>query len=152
MYEAYFGIFYVLIATQEMVELLEFTAENGCSNSWGISLFNNLVAFGISFLISILFGEHYDLYAALKLRADGVTMEGVVTLMVVALSCVLGFLITFFNSETRKAVSDDALAVAGAMSRFLAVGINALIWKWHAGPVGLTFSFVIIAAALLYQK
>ncbi|CAI9113836.1 OLC1v1014521C1 [Oldenlandia corymbosa var. corymbosa] len=152
MYGAYFGIFYVLIASQEMIQVLEFTAENGCSNSWGISLFNNLVAFGISFLISILSGEQSDLYAALKLQGVGLQMEGVVTFLALALSCVLGFLITFFNFEARKAVSDDALAVTGAVSRFLSVGINALVWEWHAGPVGLAFSFVTIAAALLYQK
>lgn len=75
-----------------------------------------------------------------------------VAFFAVALSCVFGFLISFFGFAARQAISATAFTVTGVVNKFLTVVINVVIWDKHATPVGLVCLLVTICGGVGYQQ
>ena len=75
-----------------------------------------------------------------------------VAFFAVALSCVFGFLISFFGFAARKAISATAFTVTGVVNKFLTVVINVVIWDKHATPFGLVCLLVTICGGVGYQQ
>ncbi|KAJ4872918.1 GDP-mannose transporter GONST4 [Raphanus sativus] len=119
-------------------------------NTWGFVLYNNLLSLMIAPFFWFLTGEYTDVFTAVN--ATGGSLFEPVAFFAVALSCVFGFLISFFGFAARKAISATAFTVTGVVNKFLTVVINVLIWDKHASPVGLVCLLVTICGGIGYQQ
>ena len=119
-------------------------------NTWGFVLYNNLLSLMIAPIFWFLTGEYTDVFTAVN--ANGGSLFEPVAFCAVALSCVFGFLISFFGFAARKAISATAFTVTGVVNKFLTVVINVLIWDKHASPVGLVCLLVTICGGIGYQQ
>ncbi|KAK1417274.1 hypothetical protein QVD17_26400 [Tagetes erecta] len=140
---------YLIVITTEMVYIKHMVTNLGLS-TWGFVYYNNVLSLMMAPLFWVMTGEYSDVIAAIGSESGSLFETRVVTS--VLLSCVFGFLISFFGFACRKAVSATAFTVTGVVNKFLTVGINVLIWDKHASPFGLLCLLVTIVGGVLYQQ
>lgn len=140
---------YLVTITTEMVYIKHMVSHLGL-NIWGYVLYNNLLSLMIAPIFWFLTGEQAEVFAALN-ENRGNLFEPV-AFSAVALSCVFGFLISYFGFAARNAISATAFTVTGVVNKFLTVVINVLIWDKHATPVGLVCLLVTICGGVGYQQ
>uniref|UniRef100_A0A0D3B210 Sugar phosphate transporter domain-containing protein n=1 Tax=Brassica oleracea var. oleracea TaxID=109376 RepID=A0A0D3B210_BRAOL len=140
---------YLVTITTEMVYIKHMVSSLEL-NTWGFVLYNNLLSLMIAPIFWFLTGEYTDVFTAVN--ANGGSLFEPVAFFAVALSCVFGFLISFFGFAARKAISATAFTVTGVVNKFLTVVINVLIWDKHASPVGLVCLLVTICGGIGYQQ
>ncbi|XP_062193503.1 GDP-fucose transporter 1-like [Phragmites australis] len=140
---------YLVIITTETVYIKHIVTNLGL-NTWGFVLYNNLLSLMLAPIFWFVKGEHKSVLAAIESRGEGwFHLDALVT---VALSCVFGYLISFFGFAARKAVSATAFTVTGVVNKFLTVPINVLIWDKHATAFGLVCLLFTIVGGALYQQ
>ena len=140
---------YLVTITTEMVYIKHMVMNLGL-NTWGFVLYNNLLSLMLAPVFWIITGEYSDVYTAVgSSSGSSLSLEAFVA---VSLSCVFGFLISFFGFAARKAISATAFTVTGVVNKFLTVAINVLIWDKHAQPFGVICLLVTIAGGVLYQQ
>ncbi|XP_061345293.1 GDP-fucose transporter 1 [Gastrolobium bilobum] len=140
---------YLITITTEMVYIKHMVMNLGL-NTWGFVFYNNLLSLMMAPFFWFLTGENVQVFAALRLGYG--SLFGTNALAAVSLSCVFGFLISFFGFAARKAVSATAFTVTGVVNKFLTVSINVVIWDKHASPVGLVCLLFTIVGGVLYQQ
>ncbi|CAH8370531.1 unnamed protein product [Eruca vesicaria subsp. sativa] len=140
---------YLVTITTEMVYIKHMVSSLEL-NTWGFVLYNNLLSLMIAPIFWFLTGEYTDVFTAVN--ANGGSLFEPVAFFAVALSCVFGFLISFFGFAARQAISATAFTVTGVVNKFLTVVINVLIWDKHASPVGLVCLLVTICGGIGYQQ
>ncbi|KFK26247.1 hypothetical protein AALP_AA8G222200 [Arabis alpina] len=140
---------YLVTITTEMVYIKHMVSNLGL-NTWGYVLYNNLLSLMIAPIFWFLTGEHSEVFASVN-DNWGNWFEPV-AFFAVALSCLFGFLISFFGFAARQAISATAFTVTGVVNKFLTVVINVLIWDKHATPVGLVCLLVTICGGVGYQQ
>lgn len=140
---------YLVTITTEMVYIKHMVTNLGL-NTWGFVLYNNLLSLMMAPIFWIITGEYTDVYAALQSNPS--TWFDSSAFIAVSLSCVFGFLISFFGFAARKAISATAFTVTGVVNKFLTVFINVLIWDKHANPIGLVSLLFTIIGGVLYQQ
>ncbi|CAK9326608.1 unnamed protein product [Citrullus colocynthis] len=140
---------YLVTITTEMVYIKHMVTNLGL-NTWGFVLYNNLISLILAPVFWFITGEYVDVFSALG------TSEGdwfqYDAFYAVTLSCVFGFLISFFGFAARKAISATAFTVTGVVNKFLTVAINVVIWDKHANPFGLVCLLFTISGGVLYQQ
>lgn len=140
---------YLVTITTEMVYIKHMVTNLGL-NTWGFVLYNNLLSLMLAPLFWVATGEYSDVFAAFQSSSANLfRMDAVVA---VSLSCVFGFLISFFGFAARKAISATAFTVTGVVNKFLTVAINVTIWDKHASPFGLICLLFTLAGGVLYQQ
>ncbi|KAL0843364.1 hypothetical protein Bca101_016609 [Brassica carinata] len=144
------AVAYLVTITTEMVYIKHMVSSLEL-NTWGFVLYNNLLSLMIAPIFWFLTGEYTDVFTAVNAKGGGSLFEPV-AFFAVALSCVFGFLISFFGFAARKAISATAFTVTGVVNKFLTVVINVLIWDKHASPVGLVCLLVTICGGIGYQQ
>jgi GDP-mannose transporter len=115
--------------------------------SWGRSFYNNTLALPIILLIAIGTGEITkvtELY-----NEDYFTNF---SYFMVALSCVMGLMISYTGFLCREAVSATSYSVVGNMNKVLTVMINCTIWDKHASANGLVGLLLSLVGGALYTK
>ncbi|XP_010493088.1 PREDICTED: GDP-mannose transporter GONST4-like [Camelina sativa] len=140
---------YLVTITTEMVYIKHMVSHLGL-NIWGYVLYNNLLSLMIAPIFWFLTGEHTEVFAAVN--ENGGNLFEPVAFSAVALSCVFGFLISYFGFAARNAISATAFTVTGVVNKFLTVVINVLIWDKHATPVGLVCLLFTICGGVGYQQ
>ncbi|KAG2311331.1 hypothetical protein Bca52824_022888 [Brassica carinata] len=140
---------YLVTITTEMVYIKHMVSSLQL-NTWGFVLYNNLLSLMIAPLFWFLTGEYTEVFTAVN--ANGGDVFEPVAFFVVALSCVFGFLISFFGFAARQAISATAFTVTGVVNKFLTVVINVVVWDKHATPVGLICLLVTICGGVGYQQ
>ncbi|CAN8244153.1 unnamed protein product [Cochlearia groenlandica] len=140
---------YLVTITTEMVYIKHMVSNLGL-NTWGYVLYNNLLSLMIAPIFWFITGEHAEVFASVS--ANWGNLFEPVAFFAVALSCVFGFLISFFGFAARQAISATAFTVTGVVNKFLTVVINVLIWDKHATPVGLVCLLVTICGGVGYQQ
>ncbi|WZY75205.1 hypothetical protein YC2023_021589 [Brassica napus] len=140
---------YLVTITTEMVYIKHMVSSLDL-NTWGFVLYNNLLSLMIAPVFWFLTGEHTEVLTAVN--ANGGNVFDPVAFFAVALSCVFGFLISFFGFAARQAISATAFTVTGVVNKFLTVVINVVIWDKHATPVGLVCLLVTICGGVGYQQ
>ncbi|XP_010454289.1 PREDICTED: GDP-mannose transporter GONST4 isoform X3 [Camelina sativa] len=140
---------YLVTITTEMVYIKHMVSHLGL-NIWGYVLYNNLLSLMIAPIFWFLTGEYTEVFAAVN-ENRGNLFEPV-AFSAVALSCVFGFLISYFGFAARNAISATAFTVTGVVNKFLTVVINVLIWDKHATPVGLVCLLFTICGGVGYQQ
>ncbi|CAN6863702.1 unnamed protein product [Brassica oleracea] len=140
---------YLVTITTEMVYIKHMVSTLEL-NTWGLVYYNNLLSLMIAPLFWFLTGEHKEVFTAVN--ANGGDVFEPVAFFAVALSCVFGFLISFFGFAARKAISATAFTVTGVVNKFLTVVINVVIWDKHATPFGLVCLLVTICGGVGYQQ
>ncbi|CAF2136770.1 hypothetical protein HID58_004700 [Brassica napus] len=140
---------YLVTITTEMVYIKHMVSSLEL-NTWGFVLYNNLLSLMIAPVFWFLTGEHTEVLTAVN--ANGGNVFDPVAFFAVALSCVFGFLISFFGFAARQAISATAFTVTGVVNKFLTVVINVVIWDKHATPVGLVCLLVTICGGVGYQQ
>ncbi|KAE8678772.1 GDP-mannose transporter GONST4 [Hibiscus syriacus] len=140
---------YLATTTTEMVYIKHMVMNLGL-NTWSFVLYNNLLSLMMAPVFWILTREHSEVFAAL--RTNGGDWLEPVAFTAVSLSCLFGFLISFFGFAARKAVSATAFTVTGVVNKFLTVVINVLIWDKHATPFGLVCLLFSLFGGVLYQQ
>ncbi|CAN6840334.1 unnamed protein product [Brassica oleracea var. botrytis] len=140
---------YLVTITTEMVYIKHMVSSLDL-NTWGFVLYNNLLSLMIAPVFWFLTGEHTDVLTAVN--SNGGNVFDPVAFFAVALSCVFGFLISFFGFAARQAISATAFTVTGVVNKFLTVVINVVIWDKHATPVGLVCLLVTICGGVGYQQ
>ncbi|CAI5460986.1 unnamed protein product [Closterium sp. Yama58-4] len=137
---------YLIVITFEMVYIKSVVMSIGL-NTWGLVLYNNLLA--LIFFPPALIGMNEPS----QIAAFGLSrIFSIGTLFPVALSCIFGLTISFFGFAARKAVSATAYTVVGVTNKLLTVLINILIWDKHAQAPGLVALLVCIFGGVLYQQ
>lgn len=140
---------YLVTITTEMVYIKHMVSNLGL-NTWGYVLYNNLLSLMIAPIFWFLTGEQAEVFAVVN--ANRGNLFEPVAFSAVALSCVFGFLISYFGFAARNAISATAFTVTGVVNKFLTVVINVLIWDKHATPVGLLCLLVTICGGVGYQQ
>ncbi|KAG8471794.1 hypothetical protein CXB51_036101 [Gossypium anomalum] len=140
---------YLVTITTEMVYIKHMMMNLGL-NTWGFVLYNNLLSLMMAPIFWVFTGEYNEVFAALV--ANGGNWFEPVAFTAVSLSCLFGFLISFFGFEARKAVSATAFTVTGVVNKFLTVMINVLIWDKHATPFGLVCLLFTLSGGVLFQQ
>ncbi|KAG2300075.1 hypothetical protein Bca4012_011657 [Brassica carinata] len=140
---------YLVTITTEMVYIKHMVSTLEL-NTWGLVLYNNLLSLMIAPFFWFITGEHAQVFTAVN--ANGGNVFEPVAFFAVALSCVFGFLISFFGFAARKAISATAFTVTGVVNKFLTVVINVVIWDKHATPFGLVCLLVTICGGVGYQQ
>ncbi|KAL8234919.1 hypothetical protein R6Q59_021019 [Mikania micrantha] len=140
---------YLIVITTEMVYIKHMVTNLGLS-TWGFVYYNNLFSLMMAPLFWMITGEYSDVFAAVGSNRGNLVEP--TAFKAVSLSCVFGFLISFFGFACRKAISATAFTVTGVVNKFLTVAINVLIWDKHASPFGLFCLLVTVAGGVLYQQ
>ncbi|KAJ4963257.1 hypothetical protein NE237_023196 [Protea cynaroides] len=140
---------YLVTITTEMVYIKHMVTNLGL-NTWGFVFYNNLISLMMAPVFWILTGEYVDVFSAVGSHSGNWIESG--AFLAVSLSCVFGFLISFFGFAARKAISATAFTVTGVVNKFLTVAINVLIWDKHARPFGLLCLISTIVGGVLYQQ
>ncbi|KAB5514231.1 hypothetical protein DKX38_028137 [Salix brachista] len=140
---------YLVTITSEMVYIKHIVSNIGL-NTWGLVFYNNLLSLMMAPLFWILTGEYSEVFASWGSKVGNWFEFD--AFFAVALSCVFGFLISFFGFAARKAISATAFTVTGVVNKFLTVVINVFIWDKHASPVGLFCLIFTLAGGVLYQQ
>ncbi|CAO2822760.1 unnamed protein product [Amaranthus hypochondriacus] len=140
---------YLVTITTEMVYIKHMVTNLGL-NTWGFVLYNNLLSLMLAPVFWIITGEYAEVFDALASNAGD--WFNSTAFIAVSLSCVFGFLISFFGFAARKAISATAFTVTGVVNKFLTVVINVMIWDKHASPFGLICLLLTIAGGVLYQQ
>ncbi|GAB2216015.1 hypothetical protein Droror1_Dr00023782 [Drosera rotundifolia] len=140
---------YLVTITTEMVYIKHMVTNLGL-NTWGFVLYNNLLSLMMSPLFWIATGEYAEVFDAL--RSNKASLFDAGAFFGVALSCVFGFLISFFGFAARRAISATAFTVTGVVNKFLTVVINVLIWDKHASAFGLVCLLLTIVGGVMYQQ
>jgi GDP-mannose transporter len=140
---------YLVTITSEMVYIKHIVSNIGL-NTWGLVYYNNLLSLMMAPLFWILTGEYSEVFASWGSKAGNWFEFD--AFFAVSLSCIFGFLISFFGFAARKAISATAFTVTGVVNKFLTVVINVFIWDKHASPVGLFCLVFTLAGGVLYQQ
>ncbi|KAL9376666.1 hypothetical protein Peur_030786 [Populus x canadensis] len=140
---------YLVTITSEMVYIKHIVSNIGL-NTWGLVFYNNLLSLMMAPLFWILTGEYSEVFASWGSKAGNWFEFD--AFFAVSLSCIFGFLISFFGFAARKAISATAFTVTGVVNKFLTVVINVFIWDKHASPVGLFCLVFTLAGGVLYQQ
>ena len=72
--------------------------------------------------------------------------------VVVALSCVAGMIMSWASMNLRGLVSATTFTVTGTMCKIATVVVNCLMWDKHASMQGLAALFVCLVAGMGYQQ
>lgn len=139
----------LITITSEMV-CIKHIVTNLVLNTWGFVLYNNILSLLMTPLFLVMTGEYAEVFAAFGSNNGDLFDSG--AFVAVSLSCVFGFLISFFGFAARKAISATAFTVAGVVNKFLTVAINVLIWDKHATPFGLVCLLFTLVGGVLYQQ
>lgn len=140
---------YLVTITSEMVYIKHIVSNIGL-NTWGLVFYNNLLSLMMAPLFWILTGEYSEVFASWGSKTGNWFEFD--AFFAVSLSCIFGFLISFFGFAARKAISATAFTVTGVVNKFLTVVINVFIWDKHASPVGLFCLVFTLAGGVLYQQ
>ncbi|KAL5975243.1 GDP-fucose transporter 1 [Asimina triloba] len=140
---------YLVTITTEMVYIKHMVTNLGL-NTWGFVFYNNLLSLMLAPVFWVLTGEYAEVFSAARSRSEN--WFDTTAFVAVALSCVFGFLISFFGFAARKAISATAFTVTGVVNKFLTVVINVLIWDKHASPFGLVCLLFTIIGGVFYQQ
>ncbi|KAJ8471035.1 hypothetical protein OPV22_025378 [Ensete ventricosum] len=143
------AIAYLVTITTEMVYIKHMVTNLGL-NTWGFVFYNNLLSLMMAPVFWIATGEYADVFTAYG-SSSGIWFN-IMAFVAVALSCVFGFLISFFGFAARKAISATAFTVTGVANKFLTVAINVLIWDKHASKIGLLCLLLTLVGGVLYQQ
>ncbi|XP_047308743.1 GDP-fucose transporter 1-like [Impatiens glandulifera] len=138
---------YLITITTEMVYIKHMVTNLGL-NTWGFVFYNNLLSLMMSPFFWFFTGEYADVMVAFG-SSDWFDLSSFIA---VSLSCVFGFLISFFGFAARRAISATAFTVTGVVNKFLTVVINVLIWDKHATPYGLVCLLLTIFGGIFYQQ
>mmetsp|Transcript_7794 Transcript_7794/g.22817 ORF Transcript_7794/g.22817 Transcript_7794/m.22817 type:complete len:449 (-) Transcript_7794:143-1489(-) len=84
-------------------------------------------------------------------RADSAVWSGS-TLLLLAVSCIIGTAISFFGWYCRSLVTATCYTVLGVANKMLTVLANLLLWDKHASPVGIACLLVCLAGATAYKQ
>ncbi|KAL0903808.1 hypothetical protein M5K25_025861 [Dendrobium thyrsiflorum] len=140
---------YLITITSEMVYIKHMVTNLGL-NTWGFVFYNNLLSLMMAPLFWLMTGEYADVFTAVGSKKGYWFDFG--AFLPVSLSCVFGFLISFFGFAARKAISATAFTVTGVVNKFLTVAINVFIWDKHATPFGLACLLFTLVGGVLYQQ
>jgi GDP-mannose transporter len=140
---------YLVTITSEMVYIKHIVSNIGL-NTWGLVFYNNLLSLMMAPLFWILTGEYSEVFASWGSKTGNWFEFD--AFFAVSLSCIFGFLISFFGFAARKAISATAFTVTGVVNKFLTVVINVFIWDKHASLVGLFCLVFTLAGGVLYQQ
>ena len=153
---------YLAIIVTEMVYAKHVTATINLS-TWGLALYQNVIALFIWPVASFLSGEFTVLYALLAgdaarladASSDAVdvpdfSMMG--TLVPILVSCVLAVGISFSAWGARSAISATQFTVLGVACKLATVAINVLAWSHHASASAQASIVLCIVASVLYQQ
>ncbi|URE20003.1 ADP,ATP carrier protein 1, partial [Musa troglodytarum] len=143
------AIAYLVTITTEMVYIKHMVTNLGL-NTWGFVFYNNLLSLMMAPAFCFVTGEYADVFTAYG-SSSGIWFN-IMAFVAVALSCVFGFLISFFGFAARKAISATAFTVTGVANKFLTVAINVLIWDKHASKIGLICLLLTLVGGVLYQQ
>mmetsp|Transcript_30308 Transcript_30308/g.90048 ORF Transcript_30308/g.90048 Transcript_30308/m.90048 type:complete len:340 (+) Transcript_30308:70-1089(+) len=110
---------------------------------WGPTIYTNALAVLPMLAVGLLSSE--------ASRADSAVWSGS-TLLLLAVSCIIGTAISFFGWYCRSLVTATCYTVLGVANKMVTVLANLLIWDKHASPVGLASLAVCIFAAASYQQ
>lgn len=140
------AVAYLCAITLDMVYLKHVITEVKL-NTWGLVLYNNLLALLLFPFFFYLTGEYVE---ASPLLHWGQWSVGQV--FPILLSCAFGIAISFFAMACRMAVSATAFTVLGVTNKFITVTINVTMWDKHASPLGILCLCLTIFGGALYQQ
>lgn len=143
---AYFwGLAYVVSMVVDTI-LVKKVVSTVKLTSWGLVLYNNLIASALYPLFCIFTGELYTLPTAI--RDLFLSQDAMIS---VSISCVFGVSISYFGMNARKALQATAFSVLGVVCKFATVLVNTMILP-HASVVGIGFMCVSLVGGILYQQ
>lgn len=153
---------YLAIIVTEMVYAKHVTATIGLS-TWGLVLYQNVIAMFLFPVASILTGEFYDIAGLLGFLTSTDPAGSVNTAVSratispfaaipVLVSCILGTGISFAGWGSRSAISATQFTVLGVACKLATVLINSTVWNHHA-PIYAQISIIIcIIFSVAYQQ
>jgi GDP-mannose transporter len=112
-------------------------------NVWTLSYYQNALAAPTMFAFTTVNGELTGASAHVW------TLSAVV---IVALSCVAGMIMSWASMNLRGLVSATTFTVTGTMCKIATVVVNCLMWDKHASMQGLAALFVCLVAGMGYQQ
>ena len=115
----------------------------GFKSMWGPTLYTNVLGSIPMGLGSLVSGE------LAQLRTMTLSPN---TFAVLALSCVIGVLISYSGFRCRSAVSATCFTVLGVGCKFATVLANVLLWDKHASLQGITCLVLTLMTASLYSQ
>jgi len=110
---------------------------------WGPTIYTNALAVLPMLAVGLLSSE--------ASRADSAVWSGS-TLLLLAVSCIIGTAISFFGWYCRSLVTATCYTVLGVANKMLTVLANLLLWDKHASPVGIACLLVCLAGATAYKQ
>lgn len=139
------GLIFVCTVTIESI-LIKHTFDSTNVSPWQMSFYLNL------------FGSIFALFFILS-SADGVDFAGIWThfasqecIFVVLFSCIAGFLTSVANSFARKMLEAASFSMLGVANKFITIGLNVLLWKYHSS-LAATFELIFaVAGTVLYSR
>lgn len=139
---------YLVIIVTEMVYAKHVISTAGLT-TWGLVLYQNLIALGIAPIAAILTGELKVIIDFFAILDDNISPDFFLPLV---LSCVLAVGISFAAWGARASISATHFTVLGVACKLATVAINLLVWKHHA-PIEAQLSILLcVFASVLYQQ
>lgn len=114
---------------------------------WGLALYNNAGAVLFAPIGTILSGATSEMLTGSN-YVDLFTRE---TRLAVSVSIFVGFLISFFQMNVRRAISATGFMVLGVVNKFLVVGFNRVIFTVAPNWIGGIGVLVTILSGVLWQ-
>jgi GDP-mannose transporter len=145
--ESYFWVGLYFFFQCMDVLYIKYITNSVTMTSWGRSFYNNTLALPAILVVSFATGE--------MTRVTELFNEDYFTnftYFMVALSCVMGLMISYTGFLCREAVSATSYSVVGNMNKVLTVIVNCLIWDKHASANGLVGLLLSLVGGALYTK
>lgn len=146
------ALVYLAIIVTEMVYAKHITSTINLS-TWGLVLYQNTIALALFPVAGILTGEIAEVRQVVfdsgNAKVASVTLFAIVPL---AVSCVFGVGISFAGWGARSSISATQFTVLGVACKLATVGMNIVVWQYHA-PLFAQMSIVMcIVASVAYQQ
>lgn len=117
---------------------------------WGLVLYQNLLAGGLGVLCTLCFELNGP--GAMEDLTDKLLNGGFSTLCPVALSCILGVSLSFFQMQVRRYISSTAFMVLGVSNKLMALLINQLAMDANSSFISIGSVLLSIGGAVCFQQ
>merc|ERR1711920_776106 len=115
---------------------------------WGLVLYNNLCAA----IPGLVFAVALELCDAQALPNIAGSLDNLLNVVPIALSCWSGLAISFFQLNVRKVISSTAFMVLGVSNKIVSVLLNQLALDSNGDIFSLTSVLASIVGAILFQQ
>mmetsp|Transcript_9799 Transcript_9799/g.17606 ORF Transcript_9799/g.17606 Transcript_9799/m.17606 type:complete len:342 (+) Transcript_9799:83-1108(+) len=134
-------LFYFVFIVVEMV-FVKFVVETIPMSTWTRVYYNNTLSIPMVIASSVALGF-----------GDFMKVEwGILHLLVIALSCIVGLAISYAGFNLRKLISATSFTVIGVMCKIITVLINDIVWTQHSNMMGHLGLLFCIGAGFAYER